>query len=249
MSDRNAGDELYVGFLATPPGQSRFLKVVVPAILALLGAAALAASFAQRSPGAGTWSDTSAEWRGVIVEQPVPMLVVGEGSSSRTYLLVNPGKHGAQGRVAGFGGAGAVVRGTLIERDGRGLIEVAEGAAGIERAEVGGDASVVDVGAMELRGEVIDPKCFFGAMKPGEGKGHKACATLCIQGGIPPMLWNKGESGPRYVLLALDGAGAGVAMDERILPLVAERVTARGDAVRVGDLVVLKVREISVGGG
>ena len=36
-----------------------------------------------------------------------------------------------------------------------------------------------------LKGEIIDPKCYLGAMKPGGGKTHKACAMRCIAGGIP----------------------------------------------------------------
>jgi hypothetical protein len=36
-------------------------------------------------------------------------------------------------------------------------------------------------------GEVVDAKCYLGAMKPGDGKSHKACATLCVTNGIPAM--------------------------------------------------------------
>ena len=44
------------------------------------------------------------------------------------------------------------------------------------------------LGVATLRGEIVDSKCYLGAMKPGDQKTHKACATLCIRGGIPPVL-------------------------------------------------------------
>jgi hypothetical protein len=56
-----------------------------------------------------------------------------------------------------------------------------------------------------LAGEIVDYKCFLGAMKPGDGKTHKACAALCISGGIPPMLVSFDERGTRtYTVLVLD---------------------------------------------
>ena len=47
---------------------------------------------------------------------------------------------------------------------------------------------------MDVKGEIVDPKCFFGVMKPGEGKPHKDCAIRCILGGIPPVLKVTDES-------------------------------------------------------
>jgi len=43
------------------------------------------------------------------------------------------------------------------------------------------------LGNKKLRGEIIDPKCFFGVMKPGSGKTHKSCAARCLSGGIPAV--------------------------------------------------------------
>ncbi len=69
-----------------------------------------------------------------------------------------------------------------------------------------------------LKGEIIDPKCYLGAMKPGGGKTHKACAMLCISGGVPPMLVtrdaNKQET---FYLLTTDQGGVA---NELVLPFV-----------------------------
>jgi hypothetical protein len=62
---------------------------------------------------------------------------------------------------------------------------------------------VKDLGLIKIKGEIIDPKCYFGVMKPGEGKPHRDCAIRCILGGITPMLAVKNEQGDaNYYLLA-----------------------------------------------
>lgn len=41
------------------------------------------------------------------------------------------------------------------------------------------------LGSISLLREIIDPKCYFGVMKPDYGKVHRSCAIRCIAGGIP----------------------------------------------------------------
>jgi hypothetical protein len=57
---------------------------------------------------------------------------------------------------------------------------------------------------IEVRGEIVDSKCFLGVMVPGSGKTHKDCASLCLRGGIPPALYVRDQSG-QIVALAPDG--------------------------------------------
>jgi hypothetical protein len=62
---------------------------------------------------------------------------------------------------------------------------------------------VKDLGLIKINGEIIDPKCYFGVMKPGKGKPQCDCAIRCILGGITPMLVVKNEQGDaNYYLLA-----------------------------------------------
>jgi hypothetical protein len=90
-----------------------------------------------------------------------------------------------------------------------------------------------------LRGEIIDSKCYLGAMKPGGGKIHKACAALCLSGGVPPMFVTRDADNREtyYLLTAPDGG-----------PLASDTFDYVGDAVELtghlelhGDLHVLKV--------
>jgi hypothetical protein len=80
-----------------------------------------------------------------------------------------------------------------------------------------------------LAGEIVDSKCYLGAMKPGDGKGHKACAVLCISGGIPPMLVSaSGSESERTVSYYLLVGASGQPMNARVLPFVAEAVEVSG---------------------
>jgi len=44
---------------------------------------------------------------------------------------------------------------------------------------------------LRCRGQIVDPKCYLGVMKPGEGKPHSDCAIRCIDGF--PLLLPKDE--------------------------------------------------------
>ena len=58
-----------------------------------------------------------------------------------------------------------------------------------------------------LRGEIVDSKCFLGVMTPGQGKTHRACASLCLRGGIPPALFVEDRAGASRLVLLVSPAG------------------------------------------
>jgi len=84
-----------------------------------------------------------------------------------------------------------------------------------------------------LRGEIVDAKCYLGAMKPGDGRTNKECATLCVRGGIPPMLVHQTAEGRLgYALVAgIDGRAVGGVGEPGgfLLPLIAEPVEVEGE--------------------
>ena len=78
---------------------------------------------------------------------------------------------------------------------------------------------------VEVRGEIIDPKCYFGAMNPGEGKTHLSCAVRCISGGIMPCIKYEADGQLHYaVVVGEDGR----AMNQAVLPYVGEPVRIKG---------------------
>ena len=75
-------------------------------------------------------------------------------------------------------------------------------------------------------------------MRPAEGKVHKACAALCIRGGIPPAFFARGSDGQGALMIMTD---RGRAHGPGLLPWVADPVRVSGSIQRVGDLLVLDV--------
>lgn len=192
------------------------------------------------------------EFSGVLVYNPAPILLVEEGipnSVSDQLLLVGYGKRGALGflqekeEVHGqLGQRQITLRGTLIYGDGRAVLELTEKGKSlveVNEHEVSNQREISNPQPFELQGEVLDPKCYFGVMKPGEGKIHKSCAIRCISGGIPPVFRSRKSDGSFDYSLMKDAQGQDI--NQRILPFVAENIQISGQSQRVGDWNVLYV--------
>jgi hypothetical protein len=94
-----------------------------------------------------------------------------------------------------------------------------------------------------IRGEIVDYKCYLGAMKPGEGKGHKACAILCISRGIPPILVSHGVDGTSEYTILTDGDGK--AFNDAAAALAGEPVIVTGEVGTLHGLRAMRVRTVS----
>ena len=88
-------------------------------------------------------------------------------------------------------------------------------------------------------GEIVDTKCYLGAMKPGRGKPHRDCASLCIRGGIPAALLVRTENGERRLVHLLDERGQ--PMGTEVLDWVGQPVAVSGILRRKDDRLFLKV--------
>ena len=78
-----------------------------------------------------------------------------------------------------------------------------------------------DLGEVQLTGEIVDSKCYFGVMNPGGGKVHRDCAARCISGGIPPAFLVRDGGGNTATLLLAN-------WKRELLDHIAEPVTVRG---------------------
>ncbi len=230
-------DDFYVGYLATPPSHLRFARRLVWGLLAwiiLLGAV-IAASM--RSPGETVWNTAQEQtWTGTLFTDPYPMLVPADGTMP--LLIVEMGKHGAHARVEPHAGRSVDVRGFLLERDARRIIELTPD----DRAIVPVNAPLTAAPTpttptpVTLTGEIVDGKCYLGAMKPGDGLTHKACATLCVRGGLPPMFVSQEDGRTVFRLLVVDGS---TTLPDHIIALIAEPVRIEGERAEVGGLPIL----------
>lgn len=75
-------------------------------------------------------------------------------------------------------------------------------------------------------GEIVDSKCWLGVMNPGEHTVHRACARLCIRGGIPAMLvYLEADGSTHHALVSVPG---NIPFPDRLLSYVARPVRMRG---------------------
>lgn len=251
-----ATNDFFIGWLPMPSAYRRFLTM---ASVLLTGFVAMAAAYVasmQSAPGHGSWEDDRVVTvHGILRRNPYATIQVADKTDSnvqRTFLVVDDGKYGATNRVAKFLeegdlGVKAEVTGTILHRDDRWMISLNPGEASLrllEDVEMQQPVSLSEESRerepKRLQGEVIDPKCYLGAMKPGGGKTHKACAMRCISGGIPPMLVVRQSGQPEEYFLLVSEAG-GIA-NELVLPFVGDRVEIDGELVAKDGLRKLYVR-------
>ena len=240
-------EPFYIGWQGeTAPGLARFVRErVIAVLLVALGLAAGIA--ATQAPFGASRFEFGVErsFEGQIELSPYPMLIVDRpgaentgGAPTSRWLLTVFGKRGADSAVVHLAGRRVRLTGTLIDRDGVTMVELLpESLVDLGAAAVAGAAPAASTPAT-LQGEIVDSKCYLGVMKPGNLKVHRACATRCISGGVPPVLMVRRADGTaRYVLL-VDADGA--AVNDRILHMVAEPVEITGALSRLGDLEVLR---------
>ena len=245
MSSAEKGEEtFFIGWAETPAADRRFF---LRAGLGLTTAAAglgfgLAAR--QSRPGPGRWDPEAVrDWRGIVSAQPYAMLRTHDlAGGPRTALLSCLGKCGVAARIGALAGVPVVVTGSLIQRGQHAMIAVDEVGDWIRRdTPVLPDPALAlpalqALGEVNLTGEILDSKCWFGAMRPAAGKVHKACASLCIRGGIPPAFFARGP-GPQQALMIMSSGAR--AYGPELLGLVGEPVRLSGRLSRQGDLLVL----------
>ncbi|WP_193187754.1 hypothetical protein [Nisaea sediminum] len=239
-------EDFFVGYLKTPPRLAVFVAFASVLLIGLGIGGGLAMVAGQRDYTGGGFQGGYQEHLGVLETVPYPMLRLppSEGyPEGRSILLIEPGKSGAQGRSKGLDGKAVDAGGVFVTRDGTRILQVG-GAAKIRAAEDAGPLAGytpgpdVPLGKVTLRGEIVDTKCYLGAMRPGEGKVHRACANLCLMGGIPPMLAVFYENAPATLFLLTDPDGK--ALDAAILDYVAPYVSVEGELFRRGDLLILR---------
>lgn len=247
MNDRSQPDDFYIGYQpAAPHGLARWVRRVVVGLF--VGVAGLAAALAWGQggfPPAHFEYDIVRPFEGQVRASPYPALVVQRPGitdvtqSLSRYPLTVFGKHGANLEVAGFDGESVALRGSLIYRNDRTMIEVETGSVEPAASTQRLSPSVVEsLGQVTVTGEIVDSKCFLGVMNPGDLKPHRACATRCISGGVPPMLVVRDEHGPVEHLLLANALGGPVNRD--VLSMVAEMVEITGALERHDDVYVLK---------
>ena len=257
MSDNkpaNDKDPFYVGYLPAPGRFAFFSAVLIPVLILVGVVSAGIVGSSHKDPGTGIWDlSQPIEMTGFADMAPYPVLRVqkNEGTLLPTYqtvFVVSEGKIGAADRIAPLAGREVRATGFLIERDGMRMLELVGGLDAVEeipdvRAQPPATLPPIDkasAGSYTLKGQIIDSKCYLGVMKPGEGKPHKSCATLCIIGGIPPMFMTQNPAGERTVYLVTDMDGS-TAVKSGVTEYIADWIEVTGEVETQGDIAVFKI--------
>ncbi len=241
----NDDNDFYVGYLPSAPTLlSRFVKKIVLTLglLVIIVAGVLAVS---QMPFARSYFEFGKlrDFEGTLVDQPYPRLIVrrpGQVHTSATvseYLLVAPGKHGAESLIRGLAGKEVRLRGELIYREARTMIEIEPGSITAVSSGPGTETEALDLGPVTFTGEIVDSKCYLGVMNPGIGKVHRDCASRCLSGGIPPLFIEQ-KSGKQFILVAQGGKAIPY---ESLKAFIAEPLTISGDLLQQGDDQLLEI--------
>lgn len=240
-----SSDDFFVGYLPMSTRATRFSLASAGAIAGAVLVAGLVLAAFERSPGANLRPGVyGARYAGLLFQLPYPHLRTLDADGAVVTLLFTGWTKNNPDVPADKVAQAVVVSGNVYERGG---LHMFEGAGGFDAATdlPAGDLARLravaddDLGEVTLAGEIVDSKCYAGRMRPGVGHGHRACAQLCILGGIPPVLVTAGTDGGEihYVL----ASQAGGRINEAVAPFAAEPVEVRGHLVRQGDLHVLRV--------
>ena len=228
-----SNDDFFIGSSDQHPQQDRrtFLRtgLTLTAGSALTG---FGLAKLQTHAGNGGWDGaTENEYRGLLVSTPYPMLITNDlGENNKTALLGCQLKCGVALKIKSFADKQVVIKGSLIKRGDHAMIAVSESADWIREVSDAGPAPALtqktSLGKVSLNGEILDSKCWFGAMRPGHGKTHKSCASLCIRGGIPPALFVNGQNNKSALMLLTENMES---FSMSILPFVADPVQITGE--------------------
>ncbi|MGP1396264.1 MAG: hypothetical protein ACTS3R_12200 [Inquilinaceae bacterium] len=247
MSGQSPRDPFFVGYLNAVPRALVLFSILAAAAFAggMVGLA-FAISAGVDDPGDGRFAfDLGYQtYTGILEVDPYPLLHVppdADHPQGRTIMLSGEGKNGIQGRTAGLDGTLVDAGGILLKRGALDMLQVGgEVGLRVSAAATGFQPPpAISLGRWRLTGEVCDGKCYTGAMRPGSGLAHKACANLCLLGGVPPVFVSAGPvEGTPYFLMA---DPAGKSLPDGLYDKVALLIEVEGEVERRGSLLVFKV--------
>ena len=99
-------------------------------------------------------------------------------------------------------------------------------------------------GPKEITGEILDAKCYLGAMNPGFGKVHMSCAIRCISGGIMPMVIYNINGIEKFAILL---GQHGEPINNEILPYVGVKSIIKGNEMTFGNWQIIRMKNITSG--
>lgn len=244
MSDNTK--PFFVGYLAIPAPLRRFLGVTAALLIMGFIALSLLIGGTQDDPGNAAFRFDYGRQTvtGVVSLTPYPLLHVTIGNDliqpGHTLMLAGSGKNGVEARAVPLNGQLATVTGVVLERGTIDMLQLIGGERGLSAAEGQADPVIIEpLGRWKLAGEICDGKCLNGAMRPGRGIAHKACAALCLLGDVPPVfVTTQAVEGSEFMLIT---GPDGAPLPDAAYDFIGQFITVEGELERHGGILVLRM--------
>ena len=192
--------------------QQRYLLLVLSLLLLLVGAY----NAVQYANMHDYETVENTQFQGIYFNTPHPMLRLDEAFVSQDFspyvLLAGPGQTGAQNimeqlenQFGSFNGKRIRLQGSLRKGDGTMIGELSQGVDALIAIEGSLTYPIQQTAAkpIELKGEIVNAKCWLSWAVPREGWTHRYCTKKCLEQGIPPIL--KVVQDERNVLYFIEG--------------------------------------------
>ncbi len=236
----------FVGYSPIPLDLRRWLLAICVLFVLGLSAAGLTMGTAQDDPGPGAFRFDYGRQTvtGVVELTPYPLLRVTAGNDrikpGTTLMLSGQGKSNVDKRAIPLEGQLAKASGVVLQRGDLNMLQLRGGKNGLSAAEgVPPAQDTVPLGRWKLAGEICDGKCLSGAMRPGTGLAHKACANLCLIGGVPPVfVSSQPVDGEGFLLIV---GPNGTELPSSVYDYIAQYVSVEAEIERRGDLLVMTI--------
>ncbi len=249
---KKKADEFYVGYLEETPVtiKKTVKRFVLFSMIGLIGIAAVFALTQNKFKNSAFELTTATKITGVYYESPYPMLKIQTAENTfKSVVLVGFGKSGANPFLESIKdtekeliGEVLQIEGNLVYYNGKTVLQITDDQkiSLIKNVANPGIPSARTIQKdITLKGEIVDPKCYFGVMKPGKGKIHRSCAVLCIAGGIPPVLATSDANNISEYYLITDADGNAIHQD--ILPYIGKPSLLKGTVVQMEDWYQLQI--------
>ena len=250
MENKNK-DEFYIGYLNNPlPETTSYIRKVAWIMFSGGICIALAFILSQKEFKKGVFElYKESEIIGVLYQNPFPVLhIMRDEKEHEQVLLLGFGKFGAEQMLdrikARFGDIEqweVKLTGNRIAYNEKTLFQISPNAINTfeKYKKVDKEREKKELGWASMQGEIVDSKCYFGVMKPGEGKIHRSCGIRCISGGIPPILVTKNVSNKEiyFVLVGINNRP----INKLILPKIGQYINIKGEIVQIEDWKILKI--------
>lgn len=237
-------EPFFVGWGKVPKALRLFLAGCAAVLIFAFAAFSYATSATQTDTSGGAFMGRVAV-TGILQTDPYPVLHVISSEQFNvgdTIILSGNGKRGAVEQADGMDGQIVEANGIRMDRGALKGMQLRAGQRGLKLADDQSqsmDVAVKPFGRWKLQGEICDGKCLNGAMRPGTGIAHRACANLCLLGDVAPVFVSAGPiDGSQFFLMSGPEGGA---ITPALLEYTALPVEVEGEVERRGNLLVLKI--------